>query len=141
MVTSASNARPEYSSEAAVATPCRFLCLEPTTPGGYVRLSSRPNRGKYAHVVEWEEVNGPKPEGNWDIDHLCSNKSCVEITHLELVTRAENVKRAYDRGERPQRKECKNGHEFRPETTRMQYGIYRVCRLCQRDTNRRRRAK
>lgn len=46
------------------------------------------------HVAMWIAARGPLPEGDWTIDHLCYNRACVNIAHLELVSRAENVMRA-----------------------------------------------
>lgn len=56
---------------------------------GHVRVGGtlRP-----AHVVAWEEVNGPVPEG-LELDHLCRTRACVRPDHLEPVTRRENARR------------------------------------------------
>lgn len=57
-------------------------------------------------VFAWEQV--PIPKG-WTIDHTCDLKAC--LSHLEAVTRAENLRRrhARERGELPR------GHEqFEP---------------------------
>lgn len=48
---------------------------------------------RLAHRVYWEFVNGPIPDG-LVIDHLCSNRSCVNPAHMELVLRAENNRRS-----------------------------------------------
>lgn len=55
---------------------------------------------RLAHVVEWEKVNGPVPEGK-ELDHLCKNPSCCNPSHLEAVTHAVNIRRGKtcDRGE------------------------------------------
>lgn len=57
-------------------------------------------RYEQAHrvICEWE--NGPIPKG-WTVDHVCSIKACC--SHLEAVTRAENLRRrhARERGEIP----------------------------------------
>ncbi len=46
-----------------------------------------------AHRVSYELAHGAI-DHNLQIDHLCMNKSCVNPKHLELVTRAVNIRRA-----------------------------------------------
>ena len=62
-------------------------------PSGY-GLAYNPRTGKTApaHVVAWEATCGLVPEG-LELDHTCSNRACIEITHLEPVTHIENVHR------------------------------------------------
>lgn len=48
--------------------------------------------GGQAHRVAWERVHGPIPEG-LEPDHLCRVRACINVEHLELVTRAENCRR------------------------------------------------
>lgn len=50
-----------------------------------------------AHRWLYEYIHGKVPK-SLDIDHLCSNRSCINLDHLEPVTRSENVQRTYDRG-------------------------------------------
>lgn len=45
-----------------------------------------------AHRLFYERKYGPIPDG-LDPDHLCRNRACVNPDHMELVSRAENVRR------------------------------------------------
>lgn len=56
---------------------------------GYVRDGGR---DRPAHRVAFEREVGPIPVG-WEIDHLCRNRGCVNVQHLEAVTHAENRRR------------------------------------------------
>jgi hypothetical protein len=50
-------------------------------------------RSKYAHRAMYEKLVGVIPTGKL-IDHLCRNRRCVNPKHLEIVTQAENLRRA-----------------------------------------------
>lgn len=49
---------------------------------------------RLAHIVAWEKENGPVPPG-LELDHLCEIKPCRRPSHLEPVTHAVNMQRAY----------------------------------------------
>lgn len=49
--------------------------------------------GKLAHRVAYQFVKGEIPEG-LEIDHLCKVRHCVNPSHLEAVTRLENMLRS-----------------------------------------------
>ena len=49
---------------------------------------------KTAHRVVYELYTGVEIPSDMTIDHLCLNKQCVRPDHLEVVTRAENSRRA-----------------------------------------------
>ena len=83
------------------------------------------NKQAYAHRVSYMIFKGEIPE-NYEIDHLCSNRRCMNPDHLEAVPRKENIKRITQR-----RTHCKHGHEFTPDN--IMKGIpYRRCLACNR---------
>ena len=43
-----------------------------------------------AHRYAWEQENGPIPPGQ-ELDHICRNRACCEVTHLRLATRKQNM--------------------------------------------------
>lgn len=45
-----------------------------------------------AHRVAWVIAHGRIPE-LMEVDHLCRNKWCVNVAHLDLATRRENLRR------------------------------------------------
>jgi hypothetical protein len=87
---------------------------------GYGKIG---NRG--AHRVAYEEVYGPIP-ASYVIDHVwdrgCRYKHCIEPTHLEAVTTAENLRR--ERARRLTNTHCKDGHAYEDMPGR------RSCRTC-----------
>lgn len=83
--------------------------------------------GKSTLVYRWayERFVGPIPE-QLEPDHLCRNRSCVNVAHLEAVTHRENTLRAV------RRPACKHGHEYTPENTMSRSNGSRTCRECDR---------
>ena len=49
------------------------------------------------HRIEWEKVHGPIPD-KYEIDHLCKNRACCNVDHLQCLPRSEH--RAKDNAER-----------------------------------------
>ena len=58
---------------------------------GYGRISVS-NTVRYVHRVAYETWASPIPAG-LTIDHLCRVRMCIDPTHLEPVTLAENTRR------------------------------------------------
>ncbi|MFF0736871.1 HNH endonuclease signature motif containing protein [Streptomyces chartreusis] len=96
--------------------------------GGYGVFCVRKPKKMYAHRFAYELLVGPIPDG-LELDHLCRNRSCLNVCHLEPVTHAEN------RGRTPPKRHCPNGHEYTQENIRTWVKrdgvVSRACRECQ----------
>jgi hypothetical protein len=98
---------------------------------GYGRIRVG-GRSRPAHIIAWEEVNGPVPEG-FELDHLCRNHSCVRPDHLEAVTHQENVLRGESFAAKHSRvTACPSGHRYDKANTYRRNG-QRFCRACNRE--------
>lgn len=102
------------------------------SPLGYARFSTT-NGPRAAHRLVYEVFHGPVPP-ELDLDHLCSNRGCVNPAHLEPVSHQENLMRGDTIVARQAAQtHCVNGHEFTPENTRIRpYSGGRACRACDR---------
>jgi hypothetical protein len=108
---------------------------------GYGRIG-KDGKTALAHRVACELLIGPIPEG-LEPDHLCSNTACVKAiadehgpAHLDLVTHAENTRRA-----QAQKTHCPRGHPYTPENTYRRSNGVRSCRICTRGWERKRKAR
>ena len=87
------------------------------------------------HRFSYEIHKGKIPKG-LTIDHLCRNTLCVNPSHLEAVTREENVLRGIGAPAQNARKvQCQKGHdpkEYRQYTYRRKGTYYtgRRCNIC-----------
>lgn len=101
------------------------------------------SRVVYAHRFSYELHVGKIPKG-LDLDHLCRNRSCVNPSHLEPVSRSENLKRG-DAGkhlaeEQAQKTHCPRGHPYSGENL-VTDGKRRACRVCNKEKYSRYRQK
>lgn len=108
---------------------------------GYGVTSSKLAGERLVHRVVYVLTVGPIPDG-MELDHTCRNRGCVNVAHLELVTRTENnnrtkglpSRRGLNVAERELAKtHCPRGHEYTPENTYKNSKGYRWCRACRRE--------
>lgn len=72
-------------------SPC-IVWIRSTAPSG--RPTMKVNGvTKQAYRVLWEEEKGEIPEG-LTVEHICLNKRCMNLEHLEIITETENGRRA-----------------------------------------------
>lgn len=83
-----------------------------------------------AHRFVYSHFKGDIPTG-LVLDHICGNRACVRIEHLEPVTQMENVHRG--KVKRRSQTHCANGHEWNVENVRIETTGYLACRLCDAD--------
>lgn len=70
------------------------------------------------------------------VDHLCMNTCCVRPDHLEVVTGKVNTLRGGNLCAQNARKtHCPKGHEFTPETTKINKVGSRFCGPCRKEYN------
>ena len=121
-----------------------WIWLGARNPAGYGKIGMPGGKTVDVHRATYEALVGPVPAG-YELDHLCKCKPCRNPAHLEPVTRRENVMR----GTAPmaafaRQTHCKHGHEFTEANTRIRRETgrtMRICRACDREASRRRRAR
>lgn len=85
-----------------------------------------------AHRYFWEKEHGPVPDG-LELDHLCRVRRCVNPSHLEPVTRRENIVRGVNQIARQVRQtHCKRGHLLEGWNILTTKTTARRCRECRK---------
>lgn len=109
-------------------TNARSGCLEwsgPKTKQGYGTFNTEGVKTTAHRAVYWI-FHGGSISG-MEVHHKCSNKSCVNIDHLEALTKAEHAKLS----DKALQMFCVNGHEFSPGNTYFKkFNGTRVCKKC-----------
>lgn len=113
---------------------------------GYGVIGAKNSTGKHsttgAHRALWERSFGKIPQG-LELDHLCRNRKCVRLDHLEVVTKKENTLRGVSPQAMNARKtHCARGHDlFGANLYIRKCDGGRLCRICRRAITARYRAK
>lgn len=117
-----------------------------TDKNGYGRINVN-GENKTVYRVAYELEHGPIPEG-LEPDHLCRNPPCLNVGHLEAVSRRVNTMRGMSalvtKERAANRTHCKNSHELTEANTiiRFKNGYrYRMCRRCVNDSQKDRKSK
>ena len=113
------------------------------TGSGYGRIQLKGRRTS-AHRFFFEFFVKPIPDG-LELDHLCRNRRCVNPNHLELVTRSENIRRAWIIRIK-NTPNCPQGHPYSGENLYIVFDKknnkrWRNCKKCKVEANRRWRSK
>lgn len=108
--------------------------------GGYGQFALRRGVAVEAHRVAFFLATSIMSSRTQMLDHLCRNKACVRLSHLELVTNQVNVIRGRSADLREPKAVCNAGHALTPENRRASYthsGSRRVvlggCKTCHRE--------
>lgn len=116
-------------------TPCHIWTGAGVKDDGYGRIRVA-GKTLLAHKVRWELERGPVPEGR-ELDHLCRQRACSNLEHLEPVTRAVNLRRGLLGVLKTC---CPKGHPLdgeREYTYKGRRVTGRYCMTCNRENSRR----
>lgn len=112
---------------------------------GYASISREKERGSWlGHLYLYRLLIGEVPEG-MTLDHTCHHpdkcaggttcphRACLNLNHLQVVTRGENVLRgAGISAEYARRSECNRGHPLSGANLVFRQG-HRRCRTCEKE--------
>lgn len=112
-------------------TPC-LIWIGYKQPNGYGKFAAK-RKPQYAHRVAYEALVGPIPDGLM-IDHLCRNRACVNVNHMEAVTNKVNILRGETvMAANAAKTHCPRGHEYSEPNTYVRPSTgSRNCRACMR---------
>jgi len=118
-------------------TPC-LTWTAYVQPNGYGKFGWR-GKSVGAHCVAYEARHGELPkriDGDRAVlDHLCRNRDCVNVDHMELVTNRINILRGQTiMAANAAKTHCSRGHEFTADNTYINpTSGSRHCRICIKD--------
>ena len=95
---------------------------------GYGKVGYK-GKSHRVHRLLYEEFVGPVPAG-LDLDHICRNRACANVEHLEPVTRAENLNRGISLNR--MKTHCPEGHPLSGDNLKLEAGNRRRCVTCNR---------
>jgi hypothetical protein len=119
---------------------CRIWRRATMKGKGYGVCTLRRGSMLLAHRLSYWVFRGPVT-GDLVVDHMCQVRSCIEPTHLRLLTAAENMSVASS----AHKSHCAHGHEMTESNTYVFYdrkdNPHRQCRACRPAIDRRSRAR
>jgi len=144
------NPSPQVLAERILAKTVKVPCKVPGVSGdcytytgalnkGYGQASYYMGGGKQKTVVThravWEVEHGPIPY-DMTIDHLCFNRACQNVGHMNLKTRGDNTRAGAHRNPvviaNRAKTHCPQGHPYDEENTYSPPSGGRYCRTCGR---------
>jgi HNH endonuclease len=122
-----------------------WLWTGATTRKGYGLFGVAHSFNRQVHRFSYELLKGAIPPG-FTLDHLCSNRACVNPDHLEPVTQRVNVYRGNSPSAINRKKtECKYGHPLSGSNLKISIAangsVARSCRTCHNEANRERKRR
>ena len=97
---------------------------------GYAQASYR-GRNLQLHRKLYELIKGVELRRDQDVCHSCDVRHCVNMDHLWIGSRSENMYDAISKGRHPEAAQthCWRGHEYNEANT-YHTGVSRQCKAC-----------
>lgn len=109
-----------------------LIWLGGTSAAGYGNFTISADLRLNAHRAAWLLEYGVLPDPDMVLDHLCRNRWCVNVAHLEEISRSENIIRGVNpTAHRKDLTLCKAGLHPWVESNLVRAGNgYLTCREC-----------